>query len=156
MKRAFLIFALLALNSSARAASLPLNPAVTQENIDKTICVRGWTKTVRPPFEVTNAIKLAMLRERGLTAADKSRFELDHVIPLALGGSPDDPRNLRLEPWPEADRKDGVESCLAHAVCAGRISLNEARRRIWKDWRAAERMCNARRSAPPTSRVRKG
>jgi len=149
------IVALLALSSSALAASLPLNPDVTQETIDETICVRGWTKTVRPPFEVTNAIKLAKLRERGLTEADKSRFELDHVIPLALGGAPDAPRNLRLEPWPEADRKDGVEACLAHAVCAGRISLNEARRRIWKDWRAAGKACNARRLPPPAARARK-
>jgi hypothetical protein len=156
VKRAFLIVALLALAWNAHAANLPLNPDVTQENIDETICVRGWTKTVRPPFEVTNAIKLRKLRERGLTEADKSRFELDHVIPLALGGAPDDARNLRLEPWPEADRKDGVEACLAHAVCAGRISLSEARRRIWKDWRAAARACASRRLLPPTARVRKG
>ncbi|MGA9600836.1 MAG: hypothetical protein WBS22_11410 [Methylocystis sp.] len=152
MKRAFLIVALLALAANAHAANLPLNPDVTQQNIDETICVRGWTKTVRPPFEVTNAIKLNKLRERGLTEADKSRFELDHVIPLALGGAPDDPRNLRLEPWPEADRKDGVEACLAHAVCAGRISLNEARRRIWKDWRAARKACAARRSTTAGAR----
>ncbi len=149
MKWTLPIAALVALATSAHAGDLPLNPDVTQATIDETICVRGWTKTVRPPFEVTNAIKLAKLRERGLTAADKSRFELDHVIPLALGGSPDDPRNLRLEPWPEADRKDGVEACLARAVCAGRMSLNEARRRIWKDWRAAGRACKARRSPPP-------
>ena len=154
MKWAFLIVALLALAPNAHAASLPLNPDVTQQNVDETICVRGWTKTVRPPFEVTNAIKLKKLRERGLTEADKSRFELDHVIPLALGGAPDDPRNLRLEPWPEADRKDGVEACLAHAVCAGRIPLNEARRRIWKDWRAAGKACDARRPPPRASRAR--
>jgi hypothetical protein len=91
---------------------LPLNPDVTQATIFETVCVRGWTKTVRPPFSVSNAIKLAKLRERGLTAADKSRFELDHIIPLALGGSPDDPRNLQLEPWSEADAKDDVEACL--------------------------------------------
>ena len=141
----FPIFALLALSSSAHAASLPLNPDVTQATIDSTICLRGWTKSVRPPFAVTNAIKLAKLRERGLTEADKSRFELDHVIPLALGGAPDDPRNLRLEPWSEADRKDGVEACLARAVCDGRISLSKARRRIWKDWQGAAKACSSRR-----------
>ena len=141
------ILALLASASIAHAVSLPLNPDVTQETIDATICVRGWTKTVvRPPFAATNAIKVAKLRERGLTEADKSRFELDHVIPLALGGAPDDPRNLRLEPWSEADRKDGVEACLARAVCDGRISLSEARRRIWKDWRGAAKACSSRRS----------
>jgi hypothetical protein len=154
MKRAFVIMALMALAPMAHAAKLPLNPMVTPENIDETICVRGWTKTVRPPFEATNAIKLKKLRDRGLTEADKSRFELDHIIPLALGGSPDDPRNLRLEPWPEADRKDGVEACLAHAVCVGRISLNEARRRIWKDWRGAGNACRSRRVPPPIARRR--
>jgi hypothetical protein len=148
----FAIAALVGLASSAHAANLPLNPDVTQATIGETICLRGWTKSVRPPFEVTNAIKLKKLRERGLTEADKSRFELDHVIPLALGGSPDDLRNLRLEPWPEADRKDGVEACLAHAVCAGRMSLNDARRGIWKDWPAAGRACNSRRSPPPALR----
>ena len=34
------------------------------------------------------SIKLAKLWKRGLTEAGKSRFELDHIIPLALGGSP--------------------------------------------------------------------
>lgn len=148
------ITALLVLTSSAQAATLPLNPAVTQENIDETICVRGWTKTVRPPFQVSNAIKLTKLRERGLTEADKSRFELDHIIPLALGGAPDDVRNLRLQPCSEADRKDGVEVCLAHAVCAGRMSLNEARRRIWKDWRAAGRACKSKLASPQIWRAR--
>ncbi len=143
------IAALVALASSAHAGDLPLNPDVTQATIEETICVKGWTKTVRPPFEITNVIKSKKLRERGLTDADKSRFELDHVIPLALGGAPDDPRNLRLEPWPEADRKDGVEACLARAVCAGRMSLNEARRRIWKDWRGAGKACKSRQLPPP-------
>ena len=146
MIRMLPILALLASASIAHAVSLPLNPDVTQETIDATICVRGWTKTVRPPFAATNAIKVAKLRERGLTEADKSRFELDHVVPLALGRAPEDPRNLRLEPWSEADRKDGVEACLARAVCDGRISLSEARRRIWKDWRGAAKACSSRRS----------
>ena len=33
--------------------------------------------------------------------------------------------------------KDEVEACLARAVCARRIALDEARRRIWNDWREA-------------------
>ena len=42
---------------SALAGDLPdpvdtpgaINPKVTQDNIHQTICVQGWTKTVRPP-----------------------------------------------------------------------------------------------------------
>ena len=32
-----------------------LNPDVTQANIDSTICVHGWTRTIRPPTSYTNA-----------------------------------------------------------------------------------------------------
>jgi hypothetical protein len=30
-----------------------INPAVTQANIGETICMKGWTKTVRPPERYT-------------------------------------------------------------------------------------------------------
>jgi hypothetical protein len=120
---------------------LPVNPDVTQATIQATICVQGWTKTIRPPYSVSNAIKIEKLRTMGLTEADKSRFQLDHRIPLVLGGAPADPRNFQLEPWEEAGRKDVVEACLARAVCSGKIALDEARRRIWADWRAAAKAC---------------
>ena len=32
-----------------------IDPRVTQSNIRSTICRRGYTKSVRPPFEYTNA-----------------------------------------------------------------------------------------------------
>ena len=35
-----------------------LNRDVTQENIKQTICVPGWTRTVRPAVEYTNALKV--------------------------------------------------------------------------------------------------
>jgi hypothetical protein len=47
----------------AFAADLPLNPAVTQETIATTICVPGWTKTVRPSARYTAAIKIKLIRE---------------------------------------------------------------------------------------------
>jgi hypothetical protein len=39
-----------------------LNPEVTQETIGTTICVRGWTRKVRPPPAYTHALKV---RNRG-------------------------------------------------------------------------------------------
>jgi hypothetical protein len=65
-------------------------------------------------------------------------FELDHRIPLALGGAPSDPRNLELQPWDEAGEEDQIEVCLSRAVCGGTITLDEARRRMWADWRGWE------------------
>lgn len=126
----------------ADAVLLPLNPAVTPATIATTICAPGWSRKVRPAYSVSHAIKLAKLRAAGLAPSDISRFELDHRIPISLGGAPADPRNLDLEPWAEADRKDDAESCLAAAVCDGRLGLTKAQETIWRDWRAAARMCH--------------
>jgi hypothetical protein len=62
------------------------DPAVTQDNIDSTICVSGYTKTVRPPTSVTNPIKLERMQAYGFTDS-KSNYELDHLIPLEVGGA---------------------------------------------------------------------
>jgi hypothetical protein len=120
---------------------LPLNPAVTQATIGSTICVPGWTATVRPPASYTNGIKVRLMRAEGLPLELIGDFQLDHRIPLALGGAPSDPRNHSLEGADDAERKDEVEKCLARAVCAGRIGLDDARRRIWSDWREAGTVC---------------
>ena len=42
-----------------------INPDVTQGNISSTVCVRGWTKTVRPPAFYTNRLKRIQLRQYG-------------------------------------------------------------------------------------------
>ena len=128
---------------AASSENLPLNPAVTQETIGRTVCVPGWTKTVRPSARYTARIKIKLIRELELDEALLVDFELDHRIPLALGGAPSDPRNLELQPWDEAGEKDQIEACLARAVCAGKIGLDDARRRIWADWRHAGAGCDA-------------
>ena len=132
---------LLAFIAPAFADDLPLNPAVTQETIDATICLPGWTKTVRPSARYTAAIKIKLIRELEIPEELLVDFELDHRVPLALGGAPSEPRNLELQPWDEAGEKDRIEACLSRAVCAGAITLDEARRRIWADWRAVGKVC---------------
>ena len=42
-----------------------IDPAVTQQNIHSTICVKGYTKTVRPPSYYTNKLKKAQISEYG-------------------------------------------------------------------------------------------
>jgi hypothetical protein len=132
---------LLALAAPAVADDMPLNPAVTQATIEATICVPGWTKTVRPSARYTAAIKIKLIRELEIPEELLVDFELDHRIPLALGGAPSEERNLELQPWDEAGEKDRIETCLSRAVCAGTITLDEARRRIWTDWRVAGKAC---------------
>jgi hypothetical protein len=121
-----------------------LNPDVTQATISRTICRRGWTKTVRPPESVTAPEKLASMRSYA-DGKDTSRFEYDHLVPLELGGAPNDRRNL----WPEPDYavpkgfylnpKDLLESVLKRRVCSGHMGLSTAQRLIARDWPAAYR-----------------
>ncbi|GLI92730.1 hypothetical protein [Methylocystis echinoides] len=126
---------------TALAQRLPLNPAVTQDNIAETICLPGWTRTVRPPVSYTNAIKRERLLAAGLPLDLMADFQLDHTVPLSLGGAPDDPHNLALMDRDEAEAKDRIERCLPHAVCDGRVPLEAAQQAIWRDWRAAATFC---------------
>jgi hypothetical protein len=102
---------------------------VIQANIDSTICVTGYTRRVRPTQAVTNRIKLERMRAYGL-AGSPSLYELDHLIPLELGGAPDDVRNLWPEPWPAANVKDRLENRLHALVCTHRLSLLEAQQQV--------------------------
>jgi hypothetical protein len=115
------------------------NPDVTQDTIDVTICLRGWTKTVRPPISYTNPLKRRLIAAYGYTATDPRLYELDHFIPLELGGHPTDPKNLWPEPWADpwgAKTKDQFAENTLHAdVCAGRLSLIDAQKQIQQDWR---------------------
>jgi hypothetical protein len=110
---------------------------VTQENIARTICVPGYTATVRPSVGYTNGIKMHLLREAHIDVANAEQFELDHVVPLCLGGHPRQTLNLRLQPWPEAKIKDKLEAHLCCLVCSGQVPLKEAQGAIWRDWKAA-------------------
>ncbi len=105
-----------------------LNPDVTQATIATTICVRGWTRSVRPPTEYTTALKLRQMRAYGETGPP-SAFQEDHLISLELGGHPTDPRNLWPEPYPRASDVDRIENELNDAVCSGRLTLADAQRR---------------------------
>jgi hypothetical protein len=105
-----------------------LNPDVTQQTIRTTICTHGWTRTVRPPTDYTNALKRRQMREYGLTGAP-SDYQEDHLISLELGGHPTDPRNLWPEPYPRAARVDEIENELNAGVCTGAISLADAQLR---------------------------
>jgi hypothetical protein len=116
------------------------DPRVTQENIAQTICVSGYTATVRPPTSYTTPLERELIARYGLSLTPQ-QTELDHLIPLELGGHPRDVRNL----WPEprrsvggrAEDKDTIENALRRDVCAGRISLAEAQRRVATDWTTA-------------------
>jgi hypothetical protein len=113
-----------------------VDPAETQKNIKSTICVSGWTATVRPPESQTNYAKYHVAYPAYHIKAS-TVSELDHLVPLELGGS-NDITNL----WPEVGKipnpKDKVENALKRAVCAGKIKLAAAQNAIASNWITAE------------------
>ena len=148
-RRALLVFVCIALPTTASAASftLPirsitpgaLDPAVNQSNIASTICVVGYTKTVRPPASYTNALKYKQLSGSysRYGSTNMKLFEEDHLIPLSLGGAPRDPKNLWPEPWEGgtgARKKDVLELKMHLMVCAGKISLKSAQSIFATNW----------------------
>ena len=115
------------------------NPAVTQATITSTICVTGWTATVRPDTSYTNTLKREQLASGYAYQGDTNPadYEEDHFIPLEIGGAPSVSRNLWPEPYAGSEGarvKDVVENRLHHEVCKGTISLAAARQEIVKNW----------------------
>jgi hypothetical protein len=106
-----------------------LNPDVRQETIGGTICVTGWTRTIRPPTEYTSGLKIEQMLEYGL-GGSPSGYQEDHLVSLELGGHPTDRRNLWPEPRPRAEEVDRTENRLREQVCSGELTLAEAQRRI--------------------------
>jgi hypothetical protein len=106
-----------------------VNPDVTQANIGQTICVHGWTRTIRPPTSYTSELKLRQMREYAV-GGPPADYQEDHLISLELGGHPTDPRNLWPEPIERAEDVDEQEDELRERICSGEISLAEGQRRI--------------------------
>lgn len=113
------------------------NPAVTQATINKTICVRGWTATIRPPASYTTALKIKQLKALGWSDQSPADYEEDHLISLELGGNPTSEQNLWPQSYktsPNAKDKDRVENQLKAQICAGKITLAQAQKDISGDW----------------------
>ena len=115
-----------------------IDPRVTQANIDSTICVSGYTQTVRPPASYTDHLKIQQMAAAHLPGPT-SAYEEDHLIALEIGGNPTDPRNLFPEPrtgppGTTAADKDKVENAAHRAVCARTMSLAAVQRGMATDW----------------------
>ena len=104
---------------------------VTQSTIRTTICEPGYTAKVRPPRKATDAVKRRLINGHSGSPQD---YELDHLIPLGLGGHPTSANNLWLQNWSEAAIKDRDELRLHREVCAGRRTLKQAQHEMLATW----------------------
>lgn len=111
------------------------------------VCDRGYARKAR---HVTEAEKREVFRLAGIPAIHRPLYEVDHIVPLALGGS-NDLENLQAQPWEGPDGahlKDRVEAWGYRQVCAGKLSLDQGQAIFRKPggWQAALR---SNHLAPP-------
>lgn len=97
------------------------------------VCTPGYTRTVR---NVPYSEKLAAYAEYGISSHQPGQYEVDHFIPLELGGD-----NSLANLWPEPaapqpgfHEKDVVENALHDEVCTHLLTLAQAQAEITADW----------------------
>ena len=121
----------LVVQSIADAATMPMPVGAYSTATKSQLCIAGYSSNVRPSTSYTSRIKNKLVRKWGGKVSD---FELDHYMPIGLGGNPASLDNLWLQSWTEAKRKDVLENKLHRDVCANKIPLNQAQQQIlnWK------------------------
>jgi hypothetical protein len=111
-----------------------LTPGAELTTDASTICVPGYASSVR---NVSTATKKLVYAEYSVSYPQPTgAYEVDHFIPLEIGGS-NDIKNLWLEPaspTPGFHQKDQFENFEHDQVCKGKISAAEAQSRMVSDW----------------------
>jgi hypothetical protein len=100
------------------------------------ICVPGYSSKVR---NVSTATRNKVYAAYNITHHGPGEYEVDHIVPLELGGS-NEITNLfpqPAEPRPGFHEKDTLENTLHDLVCAGKLDLAIAQHEIATDWYAA-------------------
>ena len=83
-----------------------------------------------------------IIAEYGLPSGAHPQYEVDHLIPLCLGGADSDlnlwpePRRS-IEPVWNAERKDELEARMCSLACSGALDVGEAQHFVAEDWTAA-------------------
>lgn len=71
-----------------------------------------------------------MFRRYGIGPHQHYGWVADHLLPIEIGGAPDDVRNLWPQPYSQAHEKDYYEDALHIELCDGRISIQDAQHRM--------------------------
>lgn len=110
--------------------------AVFSDVAVKELCQMHYALGIRRPHFND---KLQVLTSYGIDLHDRDNYELDHLVPIGLGGS-----NATANLWPQpyagpygAHQKDALEVKLRTLVCSGKLALKTAQAAISGDWLAA-------------------
>jgi hypothetical protein len=112
-----------------------VDPRLTKE----ILCAKDFTTTsVR---DVSEELKDKVFASYGMQPSnDPCPCEVDHFVPLELGGSNDEenlwPQSYLTKPW-NALVKDKLEDRLHSEVCKGETGLKNAQEEIRADWKKA-------------------
>jgi len=100
------------------------------------ICDQRYVRGIKQPRFND---KVAAFANYGISIHDRQFFQVDHLIPLALGGT-----NAMSNLWPQqyagsrgAAAKDQLEGQLRGLVCSGTLTLKAAQVAIADNWWAA-------------------
>jgi hypothetical protein len=133
---AFLLFLAPVILAQQQTPILPdpkLTPGDTFEVTAQDVCVPGYAKKVRA---VPAWLKRQAYAEYGITQYKTGDYEVDHLIPLSLGGSNSIrnlwPQSTKTSPW-NSYVKDALERKLHKLLCAGQLDLKTAQREIASD-----------------------
>ena len=107
------------------------------------------------PKKVRNVpaeMKREVYEEYRITSHESGDYEVDHLIPLELGGSNSTknlwPESHRTSPW-NAQVKDRLDGKLHELVCSGQLDLKTAQRTIASNWSEPYKL----HVSPPSSRL---
>ena len=105
------------------------------------VCVTGYSATVR---SVSEKKKNQVYSDYGVVSRTTGEYEMDHIIPLELGGS-NDVKNLfpqPAEPRLGFHEKDRVENWLHDQVCNHGMPIKQAQEVIARNWTEAYELMN--------------
>ena len=107
----------------------------TPGDVDVTDLAVVCFQPARERRHVDEATRASVFARYGVTRSRWRLYELDHLIPLELGGS-NDARNLWPEPWQDARVKDRAENRAHRDVCAGTFDLGVMQAAFALNWAA--------------------
>jgi hypothetical protein len=112
-----------------------LTPGATLDVTQKELCEHGYESPDRT-IPITLKIQVA---DRYAISQDMAGFNVDHLIPVGLGGS-NSLKNLWPQPlsgeWSHF-KKNELEARLRKMVCNGDLDLKKAQQEIATDWVSA-------------------
>lgn len=124
-----------------------LTPGLAATEDENLVCQRGYAERVRPRGTLWRRLKEEAFARYGIAHQDRDaigangvrepEYQVDHLIPLEIGGSPTDLQNIWPQPIGAALHKDRIENELRELVCSGRMPLRQAQDAVARNWKIA-------------------